>query len=107
MKKTKHTRGPWNVSRSAMGELEPFDSKGRHLLSSAAARPLPLKQREANGRLIEAAPPMRTALEKVTRRVTSFDRACKRAERTDIDAVWALLYDLRDLARDALKKTEE
>lgn len=58
-----HTPGPWIVDRSMCGELEPFDAKNRHLLNSNG--PLPLRQREANARLIAAAPELLDALKKL------------------------------------------
>jgi hypothetical protein len=51
-----YTQKPWVVERSVLGELEPFTNDGVHLLSSEGEHPLPLEEREANGRLIKAAP---------------------------------------------------
>ncbi|MTJ93894.1 MAG: hypothetical protein F8N36_13705 [Desulfovibrio sp.] len=48
------TPGTWNVTRTMGGELAPFSAKGEHLLSSEG--PLPLEERQANGRLIQNAP---------------------------------------------------
>lgn len=51
---TRHTEEPWEVSRSALGELEAFGPNGEHLLSSEG--PLSLEERLANAALIQAAP---------------------------------------------------
>lgn len=59
-KQAQYTAGPWIVDRSMCGELEPFDEKGRHLLSSGG--PLTLRQRKANAALIEQAPNLLVAL---------------------------------------------
>ena len=50
-----YTQQPWVVERSVAGELEPFTTDGVHLLSGEGDKPLPLEEREANGRLIGAA----------------------------------------------------
>ena len=36
--------------------------------------------------------------------IEKFDRQCKRAEYTDTDQVWELLYAIRGQAQDALKE---
>ncbi|SRR5579871_1129463 len=61
----KHTPGPWHVSRSMRGELEPWNAHGIHLLSCEAAKALSLKERQANGSLIAAAPDMYRALQEM------------------------------------------
>jgi hypothetical protein len=58
-----HTEGPWEVSRSVLGELEPFGPNGEHLLSSEG--PLPLSQRLANAVLIETAPALLAICEEI------------------------------------------
>jgi hypothetical protein len=51
-----YSEGPWVVQRDLLGELAPFNSDGTHLLTGEGDDPLPLEEREANGRLISAAP---------------------------------------------------
>lgn len=71
--KTKHTPGPWIVQRSILGELEPFGPDGRHLLSCEVADALPLKEREANGALMAAAPDLLQALLGCMKQIEAFD----------------------------------
>ncbi len=73
MMKTKHTPGPWTVQRSMAGELEPFGPDGRHLLSCEIADALPLKEREANGALMAAAPDLLRALLGCMKQIEAFD----------------------------------
>jgi hypothetical protein len=60
---SRHTEGPWQVARSVLGELEPFGPNDEHLLSSEG--PLPLQERLANARLIEAAPALLAICEEI------------------------------------------
>lgn len=55
------------------------------------------------GPLLAAAPVLAQTLQITAQRIAEFDRRCKRAERTDIDEMWNLLYVLRDDARAALR----
>lgn len=61
---SRHSRprfaAPWTVSRNGLGELTPFDRRGRHLLSSEG--PLPLHTRLTHGGLIAAVPELFDAL---------------------------------------------
>ncbi len=72
---TQHTPGPWTVDRSVNGELEPFDSKDRHLLNSHSE--LPLAEREANARLIAAAPDLLDALQRIANTQYRMNKAGK------------------------------
>jgi hypothetical protein len=59
-----HTPGPWTVERDGCGQLAPFHGvTGEHLLNDG--NPAPLEEREANGRLIAAAPDMLALLKRV------------------------------------------
>lgn len=71
MSKRRRTIGPWAVTRSQHGELEPYGPDGIHLLSSDVAGARPLAEREANGLLIAAAPDLLEAAQDVYRGIRS------------------------------------
>jgi hypothetical protein len=62
---SEHTPGPWRVSRCVLGELQPFCTNDNHLLSSVGA--LAIEEREANARLIAAAPDLLEMLKEISR----------------------------------------
>jgi predicted nuclease with TOPRIM domain len=49
---------------------------------------------------------LRAALDEIAKRVTTINLASRRAEHTDLDEVWDLLYHFRNTARSLLRRTK-